>query len=97
MPSPVRTATTAAACLLLTAGLFGGAPAQAAQPTPTGATPSNCTQLNKKYPHGISNRHFTKRQWIKKGATAKGAYRPRLYRKVASNLDRDKDHIACEK
>ena len=31
------------------------------------------------------------------GATHKGAYKPNLYRAVHSNLDRDDDHIACEK
>jgi hypothetical protein len=57
----------------------------------------NCTELNKRFPHGIGDRHFTKRQWTRKGATAKGAYRPKLYKRLASNLDRDKDRIACEK
>ena len=57
----------------------------------------NRTELNRDYKHGISNRHFTKRQWICRGATGKGAYRPRLYRRVESSMDRDNDHIACEK
>ena len=57
---------------------------------------SNCTQLNHVYHHGISNRHFTRHGWIVRGASGKGAYRPRLYKRVHSNLDRDDDHIACE-
>lgn len=60
------------------------------------ATYSNCTALNRDYPHGISNRHLTRHQWIRRGASGKGAYRPRIYRLVHNNLDRDNDHIACE-
>lgn len=75
-----------------------------APPTSAGVNPdsaerasySSCDQLNRDYSHGVSNRHMSKRQWIRKGATAKGAYRPRLYKRVSANLDRDKDHIACE-
>jgi excalibur calcium-binding domain-containing protein len=57
---------------------------------------SNCTELNHVYHHGISNRHLTRHGWIRRGASGKGAYRPRLYKRVHSNLDRDGDHIACE-
>ena len=57
----------------------------------------NCTQLNRDFSHGISNRHLTRRQWIRKGASGKGAYKPKLYRAVHSTMDADDDHIACEK
>jgi hypothetical protein len=57
----------------------------------------NCTELNRDFKHGVSNRHMTKRQWIRRGATGKGAYKPKLYRRVESSMDRDDDHIACEK
>jgi hypothetical protein len=58
---------------------------------------SNCTELNRDYRHGVSDRRMTKQQWIRKGATDKGAYKPTLYRRVESSMDRDNDHIACEK
>ena len=58
---------------------------------------SNCTELNHGYHHGISNRHLTRHGWIRRGASDKGAYKPTLYKRVHSNLDRDDDHIACEK
>ena len=60
------------------------------------ATYGSCTELNRDYRHGISDRHMTKRQWIRKGASGEGAYKPNLYDQVHSNLDRDDDHIACE-
>ena len=105
MSASRRAATAAGASLLLAAGLFTAAPSQATESTSSSAKaasttfawPSNCTQLNRRYSHGISDRRMTKRQWIRKGATGKGAYRPRLYKRVKANLDRDKDHIACEK
>jgi hypothetical protein len=83
---------------LLTAGvlLVPIAASDAAPTTPTVASFSNCTELNHVYHHGISNRHFTRHGWIRRGASGKGAYRPRLYKRVHSNLDRDGDHIACE-
>jgi hypothetical protein len=69
----------------------------AAPPTAAAASFSNCTELNRVYHHGISNRHFTRHGWIRRGASGKGAYRPRLYKRVHTSLDRDDDHIACEK
>lgn len=71
-------------------------PADAATTAPAVASFSNCTELNAVYRHGISNRHFTPRQWIRRGASGKGAYKPRVYKRVHTNLDRDDDHIACE-
>jgi Excalibur calcium-binding domain len=84
-------------CLLAAGGvLVPVTAAGAATTTPSAAAFANCTALNRVYHHGISNRHFTRHQWIHRGASGKGAYKPRLYRQVHSNLDRDKDHIACE-
>jgi hypothetical protein len=86
-------------CALVAAGAvaFGVAPVAAA----TAAVPSpwkNCTQVNKKYPHGVG----------KAGARDKTSGVPvtnfrrstRLYNTAMKNnrgLDRDKDGIACEK
>ena len=39
--------------------------------------------------HGICNRHFTRHQWIKRGAAGTGAYKPNLYRTAESSMDRD--------
>jgi hypothetical protein len=64
--------------------------------TSAAASFSNCTELNHVYQHGISNRHLTRHGWIRRGASGKGAYKPTLYQRVHSNLDRDDDHIACE-
>lgn len=58
---------------------------------------ANCTALNKVYKHGISDQHHVRSWWIRRGATAKGAFRPTIYRQVAASMDRDHDHIACEK
>lgn len=33
----------------------------------------NCTSLNHDFKHGNSDRHMTKREWIRKGASGKGA------------------------
>ena len=64
---------------------------------PLGRQYDNCTELNRDFSHGVSNRRMTRQQWIRKGATGKGAYKPNLYRRVESTMDRDNDHIACEK
>jgi hypothetical protein len=83
--------------LLFTAGL-AALPVQAAQAdTQARAMYSNCTALNRDYPHGVSDRRKPRSWWIRNGATGKGAYRPRLYDRVAGSMDRDHDHIACEK
>lgn len=68
----------------------------AATATAVAAGYDNCTDLNRVYHHGVSNRHLTRHQWIKRGASGKGAYKPRLYKRVHNSLDRDDDHIACE-
>lgn len=57
---------------------------------------STCRQLNAEYEHGVSNRLRGRKWWIKRGATGVGLYCPRVYRQVKADLDRDRDHIACE-
>lgn len=88
---PRAFATAVAALAVLTVGMAG--PVE-------GATKAkeykNCTELNKKYPHGVG----------KKGAKDKvsGSSRPVTNFKVDTALynankksDRDKDGVACEK
>lgn len=58
---------------------------------------STCRQLNAEYPHGVSNRLRDRKWWVSRGATGVGLYCPRVYRQVKANLDRDRDHIACER
>jgi Excalibur calcium-binding domain len=92
-----KTLMPAIAVLLTAGGLALPVTASdAAMTTAAVAGFSNCTELNHVYHHGISNRHFTRHGWIVRGASGKGAYRPRLYHRVHTNLDRDGDHIACE-
>ncbi len=59
----------------------------------------NCTNLNKKYPHGLGKRFA--RDHVTYGTPVRNFYRSTiLYRKAMSynkGLDRDKDGIACEK
>lgn len=92
-------ATTAAVCALMLAS----GPVDAASTTGTGIhtlakTYSSCAKLNKDFKHGITDKkNKSKSWWVARGATAKGAYRPGIYKNVHKNLDRDKDHIACEK
>lgn len=81
--------------LSLPVAAVGAAPADAA-----GSTYKNCTNLNKKYPHGVG----------KSGARDKvsGSSKPvtnfkkstKIYKaamKKNKGLDRDKDGVACEK
>lgn len=84
--------------VLLTAGgvMLPVTAADAATTTTAVAAYANCTALNRVYHHGVSNRHLTRHQWIRRGASGKGAYKPRLYKRVHTTLDRDDDHIACE-
>jgi len=91
-----RTGALALTAALLAGGLLVPAAAATAQEG-SAAAYGSCDQLNRAYPHGVSDRRRSKAWWIRRGATAKGAYRPRLYRAVHANLDRDDDHIACER
>jgi len=87
-----------AIAVLITAGgvVLPVTTSDAARTTTAATRFSNCTELNHVYRHGISNRHLTRHGWIRRGASGKGAYKPRLYHRVHNNLDRDNDHIACE-
>jgi Excalibur calcium-binding domain len=89
-----KTMMPAIAVLVMAGGVM--VPITASDAATSGAAFANCTALNHVYHHGVTNRHLTRHQWIHRGASGKGAYKPRLYRQVHSNLDRDKDHIACE-
>jgi hypothetical protein len=92
-----KVAALGAGALLVATGLAAPTVTAAGAERGTMSRYSNCTELNRDFKHGVSDRRMTKRQWIRKGATAKGAYKPKLYRAVKSSMDRDKDHIACEK
>lgn len=83
-------------CLLTCLSLAVPTAATAVEQAPVAKGYDNCTALNRDFKHGVSDRHMTRHQWIRKGATGKGAYKPNLYDRVHSNLDRDDDHIACE-
>jgi hypothetical protein len=92
-----RTLTPAIAVFVMAGGVMVPVTASDAATTSSAmAGFANCSDLNRVYHHGISNRHFTRHQWIVRGASGKGAYKPRLYKQVHANLDRDDDHIACE-
>lgn len=86
-----------AGVLLLATGLI--APTFTANATESSlmARYDNCTELNRDFRHGVSDRKKPRSWWIRNGATGKGAYKPKLYRSVKSTMDRDNDHIACEK
>jgi hypothetical protein len=77
--------------------VLGTAPAPAA----TGAVPSlwkNCTNVHKKYPHGVGKLHARDKTSGVPVTTFK--HNTRLYNIAISynkGLDRDKDGIACEK
>jgi Excalibur calcium-binding domain len=58
----------------------------------------NCTNLNKKYPHGIGKAHA--RDHTSGTPVTNFTHSDRLYRIAMSynrGLDRDRDGIACEK
>lgn len=93
----MRTLLAAAVALLLIA------PASSASgPATTTAIPppyKNCTQLNKKYPHGVGK--VGARDKTKSGDPVTNFKRnTKVYNTAMSHnkgLDRDKDGVACEK
>ena len=94
----VRSAVVSGSALVLAVTCLGLVPSEASDVDGASAKGfDNCTELNRAYSHGVSDKHFSKRKWIQKGASGKGKYKPSLYRQVASTMDRDDDHIACEK
>lgn len=69
-------------------------PAEAAGPSWT----KNCTQLHKKYPHGVGKKNAKDKTSGKKVTNFKKS--DSLFKTAMSHnkgLDRDKDKIACEK
>ncbi|MCU1600062.1 MAG: hypothetical protein JWO22_771 [Frankiales bacterium] len=74
----------------------------AVAPTASAATPAvykNCTNLNKKYPHGLGQ--TTAKDHVSSGKPVtnftKSNARFAEAMKYNKGLDRDHDHIACEK
>ena len=90
-----RKAASAAAMLaLMTTGLVAVGPAQAH----TTGLHDNCTNFNKKYPHGVG----TRKARDKTSGTPVTSFKRsnKIYwvaEKHNSDLDRDNDRIACEK
>ena len=76
---------------------FAPEPHASASGTEALAAYDNCTELNRDFSHGVSNKKKPRSWWIRRGATGKGAYKPNLYRSVQASMDRDHDNIACEK
>ncbi len=94
MSMSARLGSTVVATALLVAGGAVVAPAQAHD---TGIH-DNCTNLNKRFPHGVG----TRRAHDKTSGTPVTNFRRsnRLYWRAErhnSDLDRDNDRIACEK
>jgi len=66
--------------------------------TASGAIPrvyKNCTELNKKYPHGVGR--VGARDKSKSGEPVTTLRRSNRLYELNKGLDRDKDRIACEK
>jgi hypothetical protein len=55
----------------------------------------NCTALNKDYPRGVGRKGARDR--TSDEPVTNFAVKPKVYKRNASALDRDKDGIACEK
>jgi len=76
---------------------FGAVAIPTAQAHPTGIH-DNCTNLNKKWPHGVGRRGAVDRT---SGTLVRNFYRNTKQYRAAENhngtLDRDNDGIACEK
>jgi hypothetical protein len=88
--------------LVLAAGASIAAAASApAAPTVTSAQApmsslfSNCTALNRVYPHGVGR--YGARDHTRSGDPVTNFRRSNLLYRRNSELDRDKDGIACEK
>jgi hypothetical protein len=91
--------------LVLSAAMLGSlfsaavtiAPAEAASKP---AWTKNCTQLNKKYPHGVGKKNAKDTTSSGKKTVTNFKKSDSLYKTAMSynkGLDRDKDGIACEK
>ena len=94
---PIALALSAAVVGSLLSGAVAFAPAQAA--SKPGWT-KNCTQLQKKYPHGVGKAKARDKVASGKKRVTNFKKSDSLYKtamKYNKGLDRDKDGIACEK
>ena len=92
---PKRLTSYAIAGALLVAGI---APAASAATARSSSRWDNCTKVNQKYPHGVGRLHAHDHTTGTPVTTFKRSNR--LYRIAMDHnrgLDRDGDHIACEK
>jgi hypothetical protein len=83
--------TTVALSAALTMGMMG---AVTVQPVAAAKSYQNCTRLNRVYPHGVGLPHavdHTSGQRVTTFTRSRALYR------ANDGLDRDGDHIACEK
>lgn len=90
MTSLPRLATTFAAAFALGLGFAG--PADAATPK----VYKNCTELNKKYPHGVGKKGARDKTSASSKRVTNFKVDTALYN-ANKKSDRDKDGIACEK
>ena len=89
-----RTAAAAAALAVIGSGLVMTAPVEAH----TTGIHDNCTNLNKRYPHGVGTKAARDETSGKRVTTFKRSNK--IYwaaERHNSDLDRDNDRIACEK
>ncbi len=83
---------------LATALVFGGATAIVTTPAEAAAkTYSNCTALNKDYPHGVGRKGAKDKVRGKTKPVTNFKVSNALYQANKNKSDRDKDGIACEK
>jgi hypothetical protein len=89
-----RARASLAAAVLVVGGL-GTVPVATAQAHDTGLH-DNCTNFNKRFPHGVGTRHARDRG----GSVTNFRRSNRIYWRAErhnGDLDRDNDRIACEK
>ena len=91
----IRALSAAAAAGLLLTGLS----ATGADAAPSAKTFKNCTELNKKYPHGVGKkgaRDLISGKFVQGKSVTNFKVSTDLY-KANTKSDRDKDGVACEK
>jgi len=94
MTFPFRTSAAAAALAVVGSGLVMTAPVEAH----TTGIHDNCTNLNKRYPHGVGTKAARDKTSGKRVTTFKRSNK--IYwaaERHNPDLDRDNDRIACEK
>lgn len=88
----------AAAAVLILAVVGGGVGVAGAAPHHPAGRYDNCTNFNRHYPHGVGRKHAHDHT---SGTPVTGFLRSnKIYKRAMahnSDLDRDRDHIACEK